>query len=94
VAHRAPRSGSWEHDLDRKASQTIRASESLLRLVRDADAAKGLTPQQWKRLVDSCREAQKKLAATVEEIGRKRLPFEDVVDCGAELSPTTDEPTA
>lgn len=68
----------WDRDCDQITSRTIRPIRLALGLAMEAEAAGELTPERWKRLVDSCREAERILKGTTDEIARMNpLPFED-----------------
>jgi len=68
----------WDGEFDQIASRIIRPCRLGLGLAMEADGAGELTPNRWKRLVDSCRQALEELDLTTKEIERlNRFPFED-----------------
>jgi hypothetical protein len=67
----------WDHAADQIAGRIINPTRSALGLAVEAHQARKLTPQRWKRLVDSCRESLRILRVTTEEIERFKMPFGD-----------------
>jgi len=68
----------WDREFDEIASRIIGPCRLGLGLAMEADGAGQLTPNRWKRLVDSCRQALGVMDLTTKEVQRlNRFPFED-----------------